>query len=297
MGTVRAIPIPAWARPAAYWALAKPDVTLLVVLTTGLGYCAGSRTPVDYLALLQVVFGTLLLSAGTAAMNQYVERATDAQMRRTAARPLPSGVLTPREALVFSVTLMVCGEAWLLFLVNPLAGLLGACSCITYLALYTPLKSRTPWCTFVGAFPGAIPPLIGWAAARNSIGGPAWILFAILFLWQFPHFFSIAWVYREDYARAGIRMLPVVDPSGRSTFRQIVGYSAVLVPVSLLPAVAGLAGVRYLFGALLLGLALLQVSLWTAREQTNRSAMWLMHSTVIHIPLLMGLLVLDKLPK
>jgi len=297
MGTVRAILMPAWARPAAYWALAKPDVTLLVVLTTGLGYCAGSRGPLDYLALLQVVFATLLLSAGTAAMNQYFERAVDAQMRRTAGRPLPAAVLTPREALVFAVALAVSGEAALFLFVNPLAGLLGACSCITYLALYTPLKSRTPWCTFVGAFPGAVPPLIGWAAARNSIGGPAWILFAILFLWQFPHFFSIAWVYREDYARAGIRMLPVVDPSGRSTFRQIVGYSAVLVPVSLLPAVAGLAGVRYLFGALLLGLALLQVSLWTAREQTNRSAMWLMHATVIHIPLLMGLLVLDKLPQ
>jgi len=288
--------MPAWARPAAFWALAKPDVTLLVVLTTGLGFCAGSRGPLDYFALLRVVSATLLLSAGTAAMNQYFERHVDAQMRRTMARPLPSAVLTPREALVFAVTLALCGEAWLFFFVNPLAALLGACSCITYLALYTPLKSRTPWCTFVGAFPGAVPPLIGWAAARNSISGPAWILFAILFLWQFPHFFSIAWVYREDYARAGIRMLPVVDPSGRSTFRNIVGYSAVLVPVSLLPAVAGLAGVRYLFGALLLGLALLQVSLWTAREQTNRSAMWLMHATVIHIPLLMGLLVLDKLP-
>lgn len=295
METVRAISMPAWARPAAYWALAKPDVTLLVVLTTGLGYCAGSRGPLDYLALLRVVCATLLLSVGTAAMNQYFERAADAQMRRTVGRPLPSGVLTPREALVFALVLAVGGELGLFFLVNPLAGLLGACSCITYLALYTPLKSRTHWCTFVGAFPGAVPPLIGWAAARNSIAGPAWILFAILFLWQFPHFFSIAWVYREDYARAGIRMLPVVDPSGRSTFRQIVGYSAVLVPVSLLPAVAGLAGVRYLFGALLLGLALLQVSLWTAREQTNRSAMWLMHATVIHIPLLLGLLALDKI--
>jgi len=296
MGTARVLLTESWARPAAYWALAKPDVTLLVVLTTGLGYCVGSRAPLNYLALVQVVFGTLLLSAGTAAMNQYVERAADAQMRRTVGRPLPSGVLTPREALVFSLTLALCGEAWLFLLVNPLAALLGACSCITYLALYTPLKSRTPWCTFVGAFPGAVPPLIGWAAARNSIAGPAWILFAILFLWQFPHFFSIAWVYREDYARAGIRMLPVVDPSGRSTFRQIVGCSAVLVPVSLLPAIAGLAGVRYFFGALLLGLALLQVSLWCAREQTNRSAMWLMHSTVIHIPLLLALLVLDKLP-
>jgi len=296
METARAIPTPAWSRTSAFWGLTKPDVTLLVVLTTALGFCAGSRGPLDWLAVLQVSFATLLLSAGASAMNQYLERALDSQMRRTASRPLPSGILLPREALTFSLLLILAGLAYLFLLVNPLAALLGACSAITYLALYTPLKTRTPWCTFVGAFPGAVPPLIGWAAARNSLGAPAWLLFAILFVWQFPHFLSIAWVYREDYARAGIRMLPVVDPSGRSTFRQIVGYSVVLILASLLPAIAGIAGVPYLFGALLLGLALLQVSLWTAREQTNRSAMWLMHSTVIHIPLLMALLVFDKLP-
>ena len=286
---------PALARPAAYWSLAKPDVTLLVLLTTALGYCAGVRGPVDYLALVRVVFGTLLVSAGTAAMNQYLERNVDALMRRTAGRPLPAGALAPRDALVFACSLAICGLVFLLVLVNPLASLLAACCSITYLALYTPLKSRTAWSTFVGAFPGALPPLIGWAAARGTVSGPAWTLFLILFLWQFPHFLSIAWIYREDYARAGIRMLPVVDPSGRSTFRQIAAFSAVLVPASLLPAITGLAGVRYLFGALLLGLALLQVSLWTAREQTNRSAKWLMHATVLHIPLLLGLLAVDKL--
>ena len=287
--------MPALSRPAAFWSLAKPDVTLLVLLTTALGYCAGVRGPVDYLALLRVVTGTLLVSAGTAAMNQYLERAVDAQMRRTAGRVLPSGILAPREALLFSVSMMLSGELVLFFLVNPLASLLAACCSITYLGLYTPLKSRTAWSTFVGAFPGAVPPLIGWAAARGSVEGPAWTLFLILFVWQFPHFLSIAWIYREDYARAGIRMLPVVDPSGRYTFRQIAAFSAVLVPASLLPAVTGLAGVRYLFGALLLSLALLQVSLWTAREQTNRSAKWLMHATVLHIPLLLGLLAVDKL--
>ena len=142
-----------------------------------------------------------------------------------------------------------------------------------------------------------MPPLIGWAAARGSLSGGGWTLFLILFLWQFPHFLAIAWIYREDYARAGIRMLPVVDPSGRSTFRQISAFSAVLVPASLLPAITGVAGVQYLFGALLLGLALLQVSLWTAREQTNRSAKWLLHATVLHIPLLLGLLAVDKVPR
>ena len=296
MSTVRVIPAPAWARSLAFWALGKPDVTLLVVLTTALGYCAASSGPLDWIAVAQVSFGTLLLSAGTSAMNQYVERSLDAQMRRTASRPLPSGLLSPREVLIFSLAFIFAGLTYLWFLVNPLSALLGACSAITYLALYTPLKTRTHWCTFVGAFPGAVPPLIGWAAARNSLDAPAWLLFAILFVWQFPHFLSIAWVYREDYARAGIRMLPVVDPSGRSTFRQIVGYSVVLILASTLPAIAGIAGVPYLFGSVLLGLALLQVSLWTARQQTNRSAMWLMHSTVIHIPLLMALLVFDKIP-
>jgi protoheme IX farnesyltransferase len=296
MGTVRAIPTPAWARSLAFWALGKPDVTFLVIITTALGYCAAARGPLDWLAVAKVSLSTLILSAGTSAMNQYLERALDSQMRRTASRPLPSGILSPREVLIFSLGFILAGLFCLFFLVNPLSALLGACSAITYLTLYTPLKTRTPWCTFVGAFPGAVPPLIGWAAARNSLDAPAWLLFAILFIWQFPHFLSIAWVYREDYARAGIRMLPVVDPSGRSTFRQIVGYSFVLILASLLPAIAGIAGVPYLFGALLLGLALLQMSLWTAREQTNRAAMWLMHSTVIHLPLLMLLLVLDKVP-
>jgi len=297
MSTVRAIPTPAWARSLAYWALGKPDVTLLVVLTTALGYGAGARGPIDWIALAHVAFGTLLLSAGTSAMNQYVERALDALMRRTASRPLPSGLLTAREVLIFSSIFMLAGLSYLYFVVNPLSALLGACSAITYLLLYTPLKTRTPWCTFVGAFPGAVPPLIGWAAARNTLDAPAWLLFAILFVWQFPHFLSIAWAYREDYGRAGIRMLPVVDPSGRSTFRQIVGYSVVLILASMLPAIAGIAGVMYLFGAGVLGLALLQVSLWTARERTNRAAMWLMHSTVIHLPLLMLLLVLDRVPR
>jgi len=296
MGTARAIPTPASARSLAFWALGKPDVTLLVIITTALGFCAASRGPVDWFAVAQVSFATLILSAGTSAMNQYLEHPLDSQMRRTASRPLPSGILSPREVLIFSLSFIFAGLAYLYFLVNPLSALLGACSAITYLALYTPLKTRTPWCTFVGAFPGAVPPLIGWAAARNTLDAPAWLLFAILFVWQFPHFLSIAWIYREDYARAGIRMLPVVDPSGRSTFRQIVGFSVALILASLLPAIAGMAGVPYLFGALLLGLALLQMSLWTAREQTNRSAMWLMHSTVIHIPLLLALLVLDKLP-
>ena len=295
MSTSRAAIAPMLSRPMAYVTLAKPDVTFLVVMTTALGYAIGVRGPVDYLALARVILGTTLVAAGTSTLNQYVERDADAVMRRTAHRPLPQGILPPSEALAFGVSLLLAGALFLLLAVNALACLLGVITCAAYLGFYTPLKSRTPWATFVGAFPGAVPPLIGWAAARGSLDRGAWMLFAILFIWQFPHFLAIAWMYREDYARAGIRMLPVVEPSGVSTFRQIVGYAAVLVPVSLLPAVVGLAGVRYFFCAIILNLALLQVCLWASREKTNQRAKWLMHATVIHLPILLALMIFDKL--
>jgi protoheme IX farnesyltransferase len=175
--------------------------------------------------------------------------------------------------------------------------LLGAFTCLSYLGVYTPLKSRTTWATFIGAFPGAVPPMIGWVAASGSLSRGAWLLFAILFLWQFPHFDAIAWIYREDYARAGIRMLPVVDRSGAKTFRQILFTAAVLVPASLLPAIVGLAGVRYFFGALVLSMLLVQVCLWAAASKSNLRAKWLMHATVAHIPVLLGLMMYDKLPR
>jgi protoheme IX farnesyltransferase len=297
MSTVRTALQPVLTRPMAYLTLGKPDVTFLVVITTALGYCIGVRGPMDSHVLFHVVLGTTLISAGTSALNQVVERDMDAVMRRTASRPIPLGILPPSEALFFGITMVAGGAVYLLALVNAMACFLAMASCAVYLAAYTPLKTRTPWATFVGAFPGAVPPLIGWAAARGSVEGSAWLLFAILFLWQFPHFLAIAWMYREDYARAGIRMLPVVDPSGALTFRLIVGYAAALVPVSLLVAVVGLAGVRYFFGATVLGLMLLQICLWAARERTNSSAKWLMHATVIHLPLLLALMLYDKLPQ
>jgi protoheme IX farnesyltransferase len=190
--------------------------------------------------------------------------------------------------------LVAGGTVYLLLAANPLAGLLGLATCVIYLAAYTPLKKRTTLATLVGAFPGAVPPLIGWAAAHGTLSREAWILYAILFLWQFPHFLAIAWIYREDYARAGIRMLPVVDRTGKATFRQILLTAVALVPVSLQPAIVGMAGVRYFFGALVLGLALVQVCLWAARSKANVRAKWLMHATVLYLPLLLGLLMLDK---
>ena len=213
------------------------------------------------------------------------------------ARDLTSGVVQPREALLFGVVLSVAGAVDLYFVGGLLASGLGIATCLGYLLAYTPLKKRTVWATFVGAFPGAIPPMIGWVAATGSLGPGAWLLFAILFFWQFPHFHAIAWMYREDYARAGILMLPVVDRDGTRTFRQIVLFAAALVAVSLLPALMGLAGVLYFFGALIASTALVQVAIWAASTKTNIRAKWLMHATVLHIPLLLGLMAYDKIPR
>src|SRR5258708_6258723 len=250
-----------------------------------------------WLTVIHTVVGTMLIAAGTAALNHYIERESDRYMRRTALRPLPTGVLQPREALVFGVALAIAGAVDLYVAAGALASGLGIATCLSYLLAYTPLKKRTVWATFVGAFPGAIPPMIGWVAATGSLDRGAWLLFGILFLWQFPHFHAIAWMYREDYARAGIMMLPVVDREGTRTFRQIILYAVALVGVSLLPAILGLAGVMYFFGALVISTALVQVCLWAASNKTNARAKWLMHATVLHIPLLLGLMVYDKLPR
>jgi protoheme IX farnesyltransferase len=295
MSATRAAPLPGVSRAWAYISLTKPDVTFLVVLTTVAGFYLGSETPLDRVLLLHTLVGTTLVAAGTAALNHYFERSSDARMRRTSGRPIPLGHLRPAEALVFGAGLALLGTVYLALLANGLASVLAIAASITYLGVYTPLKKRTTLATAIGAFPGAVPPLIGWAAARGSLSLDAWILFGILFLWQFPHFLAIAWMYREDYARGGIRMLPVVDPAGTATFTQIVVTAALLVPVSLLPAVVGMAGIRYFFGAVLLGMILVQVCLWAARTKSNARAKWLMHATVAHIPLLLGLLMLDKL--
>jgi heme o synthase len=297
MSTLRTAELTLFTRANAYVALTKPDVSFLVLMTTAAGYYMGARGPAAWLHMLHAIFGTMLIAAGTAALNHYCERETDRSMRRTAARPLPSGILRPREALVFGVVLSVAGAVYLFATCGALASGLGVVSCLSYLLAYTPLKKRTVWATFVGAFPGAVPPMIGWAAATGSLDRGAWLLFAILFFWQFPHFHAIAWMYREDYARAGILMLPVVDREGSRTFRQIILTAAVLVGVSLLPAIVGLAGVLYFFGALVTSLAMLQVCLWAASARTNVRAKWLMHATVLHISVLLGLMIYDKIPR
>ena len=290
----------ALAQPAklgAYIALTKPDVSLLVLMTTGAGFYMGARGPMPWLHMLHVIFGTMMIAAGTAALNHYIERESDRFMRRTASRPLPTGQLAPAEALRFGLGLALAGAVDLYYSAGSIACLLGVFTSLSYLLAYTPLKKRTVWATFIGAIPGAIPPMIGWTAATGKLGTGAWLLFAILFLWQFPHFHAISWMYREDYARAGILMLPVVDKDGTRTFRQIVLYAASLVAVSLLPAIMGFAGMLYFFGALVTCTGLVQVCLWAASAKTNTRAKWLMHATVLHIPILLGLMMYDKLPR
>jgi heme o synthase len=297
MSTLRSTDFTLLNRAGAYVALTKPDVSFLVLMTTGAGFYMGVRGPVDWLKLVHTVLGTMLIAAGTAALNHYIERESDRHMRRTASRPLPSGLLQPAEALWFGVVLAIVGAADLWLVGGWMTSLLGVVTCLSYLLAYTPLKKRTVWATFVGAFPGAVPPMIGWAAASGRLDKGAWLLFLILFFWQFPHFHAISWMYREDYARAGIQMLPVVDRDGTRTFRQIIITAGMLVGVSVLPAVLGLAGMLYFFGSLVLSTALVQVCLWAAAEKTNVRAKWLMHATIIHIPILLGLMVYDKVAR
>jgi protoheme IX farnesyltransferase len=303
MSEMRGTAIAQTAKPAvaeklgAYIALTKPDVSFLVLMTAGAGYYMGVRGPIGWLHMTHVIVATMMIAAGTAALNHYIERESDRHMRRTATRPLPAGVLSPAEALRFGVILCLLGAVDLCLTAGVWPCVLGVFTCLSYLLAYTPLKKRTVWATFVGAIPGAIPPMIGWTAATGKLDAGAWLLFAILFVWQFPHFYAISWMYREDYARAGILMLPVVDKEGHRTFRQIVLYAAGLVAVSLLPAILGLAGVLYFFGALVTCTGLVQICLWAAHAKTNIRAKWLMHATVLHIPILLGLMMLDKLPR
>src|SRR5882757_7916505 len=243
-----------------YAELVKLRVTTLIVMTAWCGYYFGAqKAGVSSLSwgLFHALLGIGLVSSGTAALNEVMEHKVDANMRRTAQRPLPAGRMSLFHATTAGLLATLGGSAYLAFFTNPLTGLLTLLTSVVYLAAYTPLKRISPICTFVGAFPGAMPGVLGWTAARGRLEWGTLVLFAILFIWQFPHFFSIAWLYREDYASGGIRMLPVVEEDGRSTARRIVVYSVVLIPTSLLPSYMGMAGRIYLVGAVMLGLALL----------------------------------------
>jgi heme o synthase len=282
------------ARLRDYWTLTKPEVNFLVLISTWVGFDLGWRGPFRLLPLAHTLLGTLLVASGTATLNQYLERDFDARMRRTAQRPLPSGRVRSVEALVLGGLLSLAGTAYLALAVNALASLLAVATLVSYLALYTPLKRRTAWCMFIGAFPGAIPPLIGWAAARGSLSSEPIVLSAVVFLWQFPHFLSIAWMYREDYARAGYHMLPANDAGGRSMAWQVVSSSLLLVPMSLAPAWFGEAGTIYFVGALLLGFAYTGYGVRLAALRSRAIARRVLLASVIYLPLIFGLMMLDK---
>jgi protoheme IX farnesyltransferase len=279
-----------------YIELTKPRITWLILMSTAIGFYFGLAKPssIQWMVLLHTVLGTGLIASGTAALNQWYERGADAKMRRTMGRPIPTGRVTARRALAFGVLLSIAGFVELWLGANLLTALLGAFTLITYLFAYTPLKQRSKHSTTVGAIPGAMPPLIGFAAAAGTLTAEAWVLYAILFFWQFPHFYAIAWMYRDDYARAGIQMLPVVEPDGESTARQILLYALLLIPVSMAPKMLGMAGNIYTVGALALGAMFLYSGVRVSLDRTALRARRVLLASVVYLPLLYGLLLLDR---
>lgn len=280
-------------RISAYVELTKPRIALMLVLTSAAGFYLGNIGTFNWILFANAMIGIALLAFGVATLNQWIERRTDALMDRTAKRPLPSGKLTGNEALIFGVFQTLVAEVYLFFLVNPLTASLGLVVIVGYVFLYTPLKTKTSVSTAIGAIPGAMPPLMGWTSSANEITLGAWALFAVLFLWQFPHFLAIAVMYRDQYAKAGILMLPVVEPSGRMTARQIVLFTVMLVPVSVAPFFIGFAGVIFLIGAVLLGIWFLFESIAAARAKTVVRNRRLLLTSVIYLPLYFILLSLD----
>ena len=284
-------------RVADFLALCKPRVVAMVLVTTAVGYyLGGTAAPIDYARFLSTLVGTALAAGGTLALNQYMERERDALMQRTRDRPLPDGRIVPIDALLFGTVLTAAGLAYLALAVDTLPALVTALTTATYLFAYTPLKPRTSLCSVVGAIPGALPPLTGWAAARGSLGIEAGVLFAIMFMWQIPHSLAIASLYRDDYARAGIRLLPVIEPDGSSTGRHVLSNSFALLMVALMPTMIGLAGSTYFVVALALGLLLVLASARLARSASPADARRLLLATLVYLPLLLVAMAADKLP-
>lgn len=284
-------------RLADYLELAKPRVVLMVLITAFVGFYVGSENIPNYLQLAQTLFGTALAAGGTLALNQYMERDTDAIMERTRRRPLPDGRLQPHEAVCFGIITTLAGLLYLALTVNVWSATVTAFITISYLLLYTPLKRRSSLCMLVGAIPGALPPVIGWVAARGTLEVDAWVLFAILFLWQVPHTLAIARLYREDYARAGIQFLPVIEPQGDSTNRQIISHSSALLAVSLLPTLLGIAGAIYFSAAFLLGVIFLASGVGLALNSTLANARRLLFASLIYLPVLLLMMALDRVPQ
>ncbi len=277
-------------RAADFLELTKPRITLMVLVTTLVGFYMGSEGGLHFTVLLNTIIGTALVAAGASSLNQYLERDLDARMLRTRTRPLPEGRVLPSEALIFSIALAVTGVTYLTIFVNGITGALGALTLAAYAFVYTPLKTRTAFCTLIGALPGAVPPLMGWTAARGDMNGVALSIFAILFLWQMPHFFAIAWIFTEDYARGGF----VMHSSGVNTGRQIILYCCALIPVSLLPSLFMATGTAYFYGALLLGFIYLGYGSAVALFRSNTHAHRLLRISILYLPALLVLMMFDK---
>jgi heme o synthase len=282
---------------ANYWALTKPDVNLLIAITVFAGFCLARPATLEsfpYALLIHTLLGSLLIASGTGALNQVIERRFDSQMRRTSRRPLVAGSISPVRALWFGILVSLGGAAYLALAVNTLSSLIAGLTLVSYLAIYTPLKRKTPMCTFVGALPGAAPPLIGWAAAADNLRLEAWLLYSMLFLWQFPHFMAIAWMYREDYDRAGYQVLPRAGSRHRFVALQSVIPALLLVPVSLIPALLGDEGRIYFVGAALLGLIFLCSAARLALNRSNVIARQLLLASIIYLPSVFLLMLLDR---
>ena len=275
--------------------LVKARLTTLVLLTTLVGFYLGWRGAMNFALMFNTLAATALVAAGASALNQLLEREYDAKMRRTQSRPLPSGRLQPTTVMIFGGVCSVAGLVYLALAVNLLTSVLGAVTLVSYLFIYTPLKRVTWLNTAIGAVPGALPPLMGWTAARGELSSEGWTLFAILFFWQLPHFFAIAWIYKDEYAKAGFKMLPGIDPDGRRTAQQAVSNTLALLAVSLFPFVFKMAGTTYLVGAILLGVGFLWGAIQFSRQLTLARARQLFFASIIYLPLLLALMVWDKL--
>ncbi len=283
-------------RAADFLELAKPRIVLMVSITAFVGFYVGSEEVPNYLRLLQMLAGTALAAGGTLALNQFLERETDAMMERTRRRPLPDGRVQPGEAFWFGLLVTLAGLSYLALSVNFMSAWVTALITASYLFVYTPMKRRSSLCMLIGAVPGALPPVIGWVAARGSLDLDAWVLFAMMFLWQVPHTLAIARLYREDYAKAGIQFLPVIESDGGSTNRQIVYHCAALLVVSLLPTLIGIAGAIYFAAAFMLGCGLLASGVRLAMESTLSRARRLLFASLIYLPVLLLVMALDRVP-
>ncbi len=283
-------------RTLDYLELTKPRVIVMVLITTLVGFYLGSQGEPDYLCLVYTLIGTGLAGGGTLALNQFIEREADAKMQRTRLRPLPDGRLQPIDALIFGALITVGGLGYLALMVNPLSALVTTTIVVSYLFAYTPLKKKTSLCSLVGAVPGALPPVIGWVAARETLNLEAWVLFTIIFLWQMPHSLAIGWLYRNDYARAGFRLLPVIDPDGKSTGRQIVSNCFALLAVGLIPTLIGFTGATYFFCALALGSIFLWCGVSLALSCSQAAARRLLFASLVYLPVLLAVMAFDKVP-